>query len=32
MARTSYGQVVAVRGAVVDVEFAPEELPEIYWA
>jgi F-type H+-transporting ATPase subunit beta len=30
MARTSYGQVVAVRGGVVDVEFPPDELPEIY--
>src|SRR5512136_472019 len=30
MGKTSYGQVVAVRGAVVDVEFAPDELPEIY--
>jgi F-type H+/Na+-transporting ATPase subunit beta len=30
MARTSLGKVVAVRGAVVDVEFAPQELPEIY--
>ena len=32
MGKTSYGQVVAVRGAVVDVEFAPNELPEIYYA
>jgi F-type H+-transporting ATPase subunit beta len=30
MARTSMGKVVAVKGAVVDVEFAPQELPEIY--
>ena len=30
MARTSLGKVVAVKGAVVDVEFAPQELPEIY--
>src|SRR5512137_1299241 len=30
MGKTSYGQVVAVRGAVVDVEFPPDELPEIY--
>src|SRR5512136_2361445 len=32
MGKTSYGQVVAVRGAVVDGEFAPDELPEIYHA
>jgi len=32
MARTSIGQVVAVRGAVVNVEFPPDELPEIYHA
>ena len=32
MANKSIGQVVAVRGAVVDVEFPPEELPEIYHA
>src|SRR5512136_2788630 len=30
MGKTSYGQVLAVRGEVVDVEFAPDELPEIY--
>ena len=30
MGKTSYGQVVAVRGGVVDVEFPPDELPEIY--
>ncbi len=30
MGKTSYGQVVAVRGGVVDVEFPPNELPEIY--
>ena len=32
MAKTSYGKVVAIRGAVVDVEFTPDELPEIYHA
>jgi len=32
MANESIGQVVAVRGAVVDVEFPPDELPEIYHA
>ena len=32
MANKSIGQVVAVRGAVVDVEFPPEDLPEIYHA
>jgi len=30
MANKSVGRVVAVRGAVVDVEFTAEELPEIY--
>ncbi len=30
MARTSTGKVVQVKGAVVDVEFPPEALPEIY--
>jgi F-type H+-transporting ATPase subunit beta len=30
MGKTSYGRVVAVRGAVVDVGFPPDELPEIY--
>jgi len=30
MANKSIGRVVAVRGAVVDVEFTTEELPEIY--
>jgi F-type H+-transporting ATPase subunit beta len=30
MARISFGQVIAVKGAVVDVEFPPQELPEIY--
>ncbi len=30
MANKSVGKVVAVRGAVVDVEFPPDQLPEIY--
>jgi len=30
MGKTSYGRVVAVRGGVVDVQFPPDELPEIY--
>src|SRR5512139_3806861 len=32
MGKTSYGKVIAVRGGVVDVEFPPDELPEIYHA
>jgi F-type H+-transporting ATPase subunit beta len=30
MANRSIGRIVAIRGAVVDVEFPPDELPEIY--
>ncbi|MBN1179260.1 MAG: F0F1 ATP synthase subunit beta [Anaerolineae bacterium] len=32
MAQRAVGRVVQVKGAVVDVEFAPEDLPEIYSA
>ncbi|HIE37872.1 MAG TPA: F0F1 ATP synthase subunit beta, partial [Anaerolineae bacterium] len=32
MAHRAVGRVVQVKGAVVDVEFAPDELPEIYSA
>jgi F-type H+-transporting ATPase subunit beta len=32
MAKGTIGRVVQVMGAVVDVEFPPEELPEIYHA
>jgi len=32
MARRAVGRVVQVKGGVVDVEFAPEDLPEIYSA
>jgi F-type H+-transporting ATPase subunit beta len=32
MAQRAVGEVVQVKGAVVDVEFPPEELPEIYSA